>query len=215
MGTGDRFTAEPTPPTDAFSRALSGIILPIALMAALVVALYPFRDDLNTGTIALVLLLPPLLATIGGLRTAVAMAVVGALTFNFFFTEPYNSFRIDASESVAAFFIYLLVAFIVALFASRVRDRDRAAAERLRRAELLQRATVELLTAEHPRQTVDASLARLRAELSLDDVRVTAGGKVEVTAGRPLAPDEQQLIGEYTRVVALAFERERTPLRSR
>ena len=140
MGTGDRFTAEPTPPTDAFSRALSGIILPIALMAALVVALYPFRDDLNTGTIALVLLLPPLLATIGGLRTAVAMAVVGALTFNFFFTEPYNSFRIDASESVAAFFIYLLVAFIVALFASRVRDHDRAAAERLARAELLQQA---------------------------------------------------------------------------
>jgi len=96
-----------------------------------------------------------------------------------------------------------------------VRDRDRAAAERLRRAELLQRETVELLTAEHPRQTVDASLTRLRAELSLDDVRVTAGGKVEVTAGRPLAPDEQRLIEEYTRVVALAFERERTPLRSR
>jgi len=79
----------------------------------------------------------------------------------------------------------------------------------------LQRETVELLTAEHPRQTVDASLARLRAELSLDDVRVTAGGKVEVTAGRPLAPDEQRLIEGYAGVVALAFERERTPLRSR
>ena len=99
MGTGDRFTAEPIPPTDAFSRALSGIILPIALMAALVVALYPFRDDLNTGTIALVLLLPPLLATIGGLRTAMAMAVVGSLTFNFFFTEPYNSFRMTPRKA--------------------------------------------------------------------------------------------------------------------
>ena len=117
--------------TDAFSRALAGIILPIGLLSVLTVTLYPFRDDLNTGTIALVLLLPPLLATIGGLRTAAAMAVVCALTFNFFFTEPYNSFRIEASESVAAFFIYLLVAFVVALFASRVRDRDRDAAERL------------------------------------------------------------------------------------
>jgi hypothetical protein len=39
-----------------------------------------------------------------------------------------------------------------------------------------------------------AWLARLRAELSLDDVRVTPGGKVEITAGRPLTPDEQQPI---------------------
>lgn len=215
MGTGDRFTAEQTPPTDAFSRALSGIILPIALTAALVIAMYPFREDLNTGTIALVLLLPPLLATIGGLRTAMAMAVVGALTFNFFFTEPYNSFRIEASESIAAFFIYLLVAFIVALFASRLRDHDSAAAERLARAELLQQATVELLTAEQPRQTADASLDRLRTELSLTAAHVTAGGKVEVTAGRSLAPDEQQLVDEYTRVVELALKHERTPLRSR
>ena len=198
MGTGDRFTAEQPPPTDAFSRALSGIILPIALTAALVVAMYPFRQDLNTGTIALVLLLPPLLATIGGLRTAMAMAVVGALTFNFFFTEPYNSFRIETSESIAAFFIYLLVAFIVALFASRLRDHDSAAAELLARAEVLQQATVELLTAEHPRQVAEASLERLRAELSLQAVHVTTGGRVEVTAGRNLAPEEQRLVDAYT-----------------
>ena len=215
MGTGDRFTAEQPPPTDAFSRALSGIILPIALTAALVVAMYPFRQDLNTGTIALVLLLPPLLATIGGLRTAMAMAVVGALTFNFFFTEPYNSFRIETSESIAAFFIYLLVAFIVALFASRLRDHDSAAAELLARAEVLQQATVELLTAEHPRQVAEAWLERLRAELSLQAVHVTTGGRVEVTAGRNLAPEEQRLVDAYTRVVELALQRERTPLRSR
>ena len=174
MGAGDRFTGEQTPPTDAFSRALSGIILPIALTAALVIAMYPFREDLNTGTIALVLLLPPLLATIGGLRTAVAMAVVGALTFNFFFTEPYNTFRIEASESIAAFFIYLLVAFIVALFASRVRDHDRAAAERLARAELLQQETVQLLTAEHPRQTV-GRLARAAARRAVARRRARDG----------------------------------------
>ena len=44
---------------------------------------------------------------------------------------------------------------------------------------------------------------------------MTGGGTIEVTAGRPLGPDEQQLIDAYARVVALAFEREPTPLRSR
>ena len=76
------------------------------------------------------LLLPPLLATIGGLRVALAMAALCALTFNLFFTEPYSSLRIESSESVAAFFIYLLVAFIVALFSSRLRDTERAANRR-------------------------------------------------------------------------------------
>ena len=34
---------------------------------------------------------------------------------------------------------------------------------------------------------------------------MTAGGKVEVTAGRNLAPDEQRLVDAYTRVVELAL----------
>ena len=36
--------------------------------------------------------------------------MIGALTFNFLFTQPYQSFRIEAEESVAAFAVYLWVA---------------------------------------------------------------------------------------------------------
>jgi K+-sensing histidine kinase KdpD len=112
--------AEPTrPSTDPLSRALSGVIPPMALLALLVVAMYPFRDDLGSGTVALILLLPPLVATVGGLWVALAMAAVCAGALNFFFIHPYYSFRIESGESVAAFFIYLLVAAIVAIFASR------------------------------------------------------------------------------------------------
>ena len=105
---------EPTPrSTDPLSRALSGVIPPLALLALLVVAMYPFRDDLGSGTIALILLLPPLVATVGGLWVALAMAAVCAGALNFFFIHPYYSFRIESGESVAAFCMYLLVAAIV------------------------------------------------------------------------------------------------------
>src|SRR5207344_2650624 len=127
---------EPSAPsTDPLSRALSGVIPPIALLALLVVAMYPFRDDLGSGTVALILLLPPLAATVGGLWVALTMAAVCAGALNFFFIHPYYSFRIESGESVAAFFIYLLVAAIVAVFASRIRATERAAARRAAESE--------------------------------------------------------------------------------
>ena len=112
-----------TPPEiDTLSRAMSGVIPAIALLAALSVALMPFRDRLNTGTIALVLLIPVLVSTIGGVWVALTMAAVGALTFNYFFTMPYYSFRIESGESIVTFFVYLGVAAIVATTASRRRQ---------------------------------------------------------------------------------------------
>lgn len=175
------------PETDPFGRALSGIIPPIALLAALSIALFPFRDDLGSGTIALVLLLPPLLATIGGLRVALGMAALCALTFNLVFTQPYGSLRIESSESVAAFFIYLLVAFVVALFSSRLRDTERAANRRAVEAGFLHSATVDLLTADDPPAALRRALASLRATLGLAAVRLHAEavgmGVVDESAG--------------------------------
>ena len=183
-----RHPAEPTPPpTDDLSRALSGVIPPLALLAMLVVILYPFREDLSSGTIALILLLPPLLATIGGLRVALAMAAVGALTFNFFFTHPYNSFRIEAGESVAAFFIYLLVAAIVAVVSSRVRTAERTASRRAAESEFLHRATIDLLTADRVIPAVREVLAGLQAAVGLAALRLRAAapetGPIDERAG--------------------------------
>ena len=189
--------AEPTPPsTDELSRALSGVIPPLALLALLVVVLYPFRDDLSSGTIALLLLLPPLVATIGGLWVALAMAGVCALTFNFFFTHPYYSFRIESGESVAAFFIYLLVAAIVAVFSSRLRAAERTASRRAAESEFLHRATIDLLTADHVIPAVRDVLGGLQAAVGLAAVRLRAAspatGPIDERAGHEA--EESRLI---------------------
>ena len=45
--------------------------------------------------------------------------------FNFLFTQPYNSFRIESSASIAAFVIYVLIALVLANYVSGFRDRER------------------------------------------------------------------------------------------
>jgi two-component system, OmpR family, sensor histidine kinase KdpD len=176
-----------TPSTDPLSRALSGVIPPIALLALLVVAMYPFRDDLGSGTVALILLLPPLVATVGGLWVALAMAAVCAGALNFFFIHPYYSFRIESGESVAAFFIYLLVAAIVAVFASRIRAAERTAARKAAESAFLHRATVDLLTADPIIPMMRTVLGELQAALGLAAVRLQAAspatGPIDERAG--------------------------------
>ena len=97
----------------AWRGALAGAASLFTLLVAIFV-LVPFRDRLDTGSIALVLLLPPLIATNGGRILALALALMSALVFNFFFTHPYNSFRIESSASIAAFIIYALIALVLA-----------------------------------------------------------------------------------------------------
>ena len=52
-----------------------------------IAVLVPLRDRLDTGSLALVLLLPPLIATNGGRTLSLVLALISALTFNFLFTH--------------------------------------------------------------------------------------------------------------------------------
>ena len=82
----------------AWRGALAGAASLFALLVAIAV-LVPLRDRLDTGSLALVLLLPPLIATSGGRTLSLVLALISALTFNFLFTQPYYSFRIESSAS--------------------------------------------------------------------------------------------------------------------
>lgn len=164
----------PAQDTDALSRALSGIIPGIALLAALSVAVYPFRDDLQSGTIALVLLVPVLVSTVGGVWAALGVAAVGAGAFNFFFTVPYHSFRIESSDSVAAFVIYVVVAVIVAVSASRRRDAVLLAGRRAYDARFLLASGAEIAHSSDPLVSILDGLHGLRTVTRLKGIHLVA-----------------------------------------
>ena len=113
-------------------RAPTGAAL--GALGALVIAgaLVPFRDHLPNADMALALVVPVLLAAIVGGRIAGAATAVGAaLTFDFVFTQPYLSLRIESKDDVATFVVFLIVALVAAEVGIRAR-RGGAAARELR-----------------------------------------------------------------------------------
>jgi two-component system sensor histidine kinase KdpD len=82
------------------------------------------------GTSAVDLLyLPGVLAAAGfyGLAPGMVAAVVSALAFNFFFTQPFHTFRITNPEDVATVALLFLVALVTSQLAARMRAQAQAA----------------------------------------------------------------------------------------
>jgi two-component system, OmpR family, sensor histidine kinase KdpD len=130
---------------EAIWRALFGAAGAFCLITLSVVCLLPFRDQIDPGTVALVMLVPPVAAASGGLWLGVGAALFSAGAFNFFFTEPYNSFRVESSASIAALIVYLFIAVTFAVLAARLREARSLANRRARNASLLGGLAVEMI----------------------------------------------------------------------
>lgn len=94
-------------PTFAYAAA---ILAPVVVASALV----SVRGDLDSANSALlIVLVVVLVAALGGRGPAVVSALVGALSWEFFFTKPYNSLRIDSANDVETTLILLVIGLVV------------------------------------------------------------------------------------------------------
>ena len=150
----------------AWRGALAGAASLFMLLVAIAV-LVPLRDRLDTGSLALVLLLPPLIATNGGRTLSLILALISALTFNFLFTQPYYSFRIESSASIAAFLIYTLIAVVLANYVGGFRSASAAAKRRARSMELLQSLAIDLIRCDDLRPALRRTLSDFKGALGL------------------------------------------------
>ncbi len=198
----------PLAEADPLSRALSGVACGIALLAALTAVLLAFRDQLNPGTVALVLLIPVLVSTIGGVRVALATAVVGAATFNYLFTTPYYSFRIESGESVAAFIAYLAVAAIVAITASLRRQAVQLAGRRGHDEQFLLATMTDMVARSDPVESILTGLNGLRTVAHLRAIRLLAENTWLGTVDEGFGDDHaarsvaERLVGDPTMATA-------------
>lgn len=117
-------------------------VLAVALLGPVAVALVilPFRDDIRTPNVALVLVLAVLVAAVVGGRLGGALAaIIAAVSFDFLFTRPYYSLSISNGDDVQTFVLLLAVGLVVGEIVARSR-RSYAVARRSRReAEHLRR----------------------------------------------------------------------------
>lgn len=116
----------------------------VAAVAGVALLLSPY---LGAGSLALLFILPVMLAAAqGGLVAGLVAAAAGAVAFNFFVIEPRFTLRIADPDNVATTLVLLLVAGAVSQLAGRLRA-AREAAEALaadqRRLAVLERALTD------------------------------------------------------------------------
>jgi two-component system sensor histidine kinase KdpD len=170
----------------------------LALIALVVLCLLPLRDDLDTGTVALLLLIPPVVAASGGARLGIGAAVASGFAFSFFFTRPYESFRIETDASIAALLVYVCVALLFAVLAARLREARALATRRARNASLLGSVAVEMIRQDRLEPPLRSALHDLVEALELRgaylEIVNELGERVELESGdaskaRALVPD--------------------------
>jgi amino acid transporter len=164
--------------TDAIWRLFEGFAGSMALLAVTLVGLLLLRDHLSVETVALVLLLPPLVAALSGRALALVMAAFGALLFNFFFLEPYYTLSIETGRGVAAFLVYASVAMLVAVVAGRLRQARSDADVRIRQEQALHRVAIDLLAGMPRGEVVRSHLLRIAEALDVSAAATVDGSRV-------------------------------------
>jgi K+-sensing histidine kinase KdpD len=139
---GDMARRAPAP--DDIARALG---LTIAVFGSLLVAgaLVPFRDDLANANVVLVYVLVVVLGAAVGTRWSGALtAIVAAMSYDFFFTRPYQSLKIENANDVETTVLLLAIGLVVAELVAFTRRHRAHAATRGDEIQMLRR-TAELV----------------------------------------------------------------------
>ncbi|WP_339031274.1 sensor histidine kinase KdpD [Bradyrhizobium symbiodeficiens] len=141
---GDELTSEPAPKTAVQTAARSEPFDAIPYLKALgitalglaaAVAIKPYFGIENVDLMFLTAVVA--VAVRYGLLPSLLASIAASLAYNFFFLPPVYTFTITDPTNVAAFFFFMLIAFLVSNVAARVRTQADAAIGRIRMSEQL------------------------------------------------------------------------------
>ena len=105
-----------------------GLALGAVTLAVAGLALLPFRSDLDTATVALVLLIPGVVAAVvGGRRAGLVISFSATVVLNVGFLRPYGGLKVDVADEVVDLIVFGGMALLAAGLFARESDRRRAA----------------------------------------------------------------------------------------
>jgi K+-sensing histidine kinase KdpD len=153
------------------------------------VALRPLRESAGLENVVIVyVIVVALAAAVGGRLAGLTTSLSAALAYNWFFTTPYETLRIDSAEQVATV-VLLLVAGLLASLGGRATRKARVEARE--EADVLTMLTAvnlavargglkaDQVAAEGLRELLDARAVRVVREGPEGDLVVAAAGQVE------------------------------------
>jgi amino acid transporter len=176
-------TSDPRISNETLWRLFEGISGSLATYAITLLVLLALRSHLSPEAVALVLLLPPLVAALAGRVLALVFAAIGAVTLNYFFIKPYYSFTIDTNQGITAFLAYAAVALTVAAVAGQLREARAHADKRIGQERAVQELAVELLRGGDPAIVLGAHLQEIADTLGVSAVIELAGAAPILTYG--------------------------------
>ena len=154
----------------------------VAALLATLLDRYKLGADLGMIFLASVLIA----GLAGGLRPALAAAVLAIATYNFFFLEPRFSFRIGHATDVITFALFMAVAGVTGWLTGRVRDQERLSSRRASAVTALLAASRRLSGGATIGDTAQALAEQASAAAGARAVVLLPRGDiVEIAAGAP------------------------------
>lgn len=166
-------------------------------------------------------------ASVGGIGPALLGAVLGALSLNWYFTEPLYTWTVDDAENVVALVAFTITGVAVGLLVTGLARRSNDARRLRREADALARIAAGLVASDDP---LPSMLDRARTLLGLDALAVEAEGRSIASVGEAghrdarrialanggllvvvgeLGPDAERLLSTFANQVSAALERRR------
>lgn len=126
------------------------------MILAILVSLFFKRIGFNEANIILVLTIGVLFVSsfIYGYIYGVIASILGVLSFNFFFTEPYYTFLIYDTEYLITFFIMLIATLITSSLTYKIKKEARISSIKEKRIKLLYINNKKLLKSKSKRDIV-------------------------------------------------------------
>ena len=181
----DRLSAVPS-----IQKSTIGLIRPYAETLAMVAAstLVGMLVAPRWGNSAVDLLyLPAVLAAAGfyGLGPGLLAAVSSALAFNYYFTQPFHTFRISSPEDVATVASLFLVALVTSQLAARMRAEARAAERSAARNATIAGFSRKLLSCSSNEQIASVACRELGGLFECNAVMMAGAPEPQLVAARP------------------------------
>jgi K+-sensing histidine kinase KdpD len=136
----------------------------IAMIAAATVVAVGVDSKVTIPNLSLVFVVPVIAAAVSlGLGPSICSAILGALAYNFFLTEPRYSLAVDDPANIWAIGLLLVVGLIVSSVAFTSRQRATEAALLRRQATVLQGYSRDVVAADNTKAIVSITSQALAA----------------------------------------------------
>ena len=190
----------PTPDADPLlgpvASELARYLASIAMTAAATIMAVGIDSKVTIPNLSLIFVIPVIVAGVGlGLGPSLCSAILGALAFNFFLTEPRYSLAVDDPANIWAIGLLFVVGVIVSAVAFTSGRRAAEAALARRQATVLQAYCRDIVAADSTKAIVSVTSQTLAALFQVPVVvmLVTEGRVDSVEQVGDLEPQEAEL----------------------